>query len=189
MTASLWSGLLFASTASAQVAPQPTTQMATRVALHQFDRSSASAASSRQNQSFGWHFTLAAYAISPTLGGKIGVGNAFPTATVDYAATEVFAHPQIGGVLYAQVSDGWWSLAIEGLYLDRSQPILGGILFHRHRLYASRTNGRDMWRGPGFVACDWIGQCPSPRHRGLPLSARRDPIRARGGWRWFSRAK
>jgi hypothetical protein len=77
----------------------------------------------------GWHFTLATYVISPTLGGKAASGTLLPPVQLNLTASEVFAHPQIGGALYLQATKGPWSIALDGTYVDREQPITAEYQF------------------------------------------------------------
>ena len=69
-----------------------------------------------------WEFTIAPYALFPTMQGTNTVGT-LPPLSIDASADEVFSHLQGGMMLYFGAKKGDWAFATDVIYMKLGQDI------------------------------------------------------------------
>jgi hypothetical protein len=69
-----------------------------------------------------WEFTIAPYALFPTMQGTNTVG-VLPPLSIDASAKTIFSHLQGGAMLYFGMKKGDWAFATDALYMKLGQDL------------------------------------------------------------------
>ncbi|HUO51841.1 MAG TPA: hypothetical protein VMT93_04940 [Gemmatimonadaceae bacterium] len=96
-----------------------------------------------------WEFTLAPYALMPTMQGHTALGY-LPPVNVDADASTIFSHLQGGAMLYFQMRKGDWAFATDAIYMNLGQPV------HQDTGWASGDLGMKQWAWEGFLFYQFI---------------------------------